>query len=117
MGEPADTIRPVWRTRLAAVAIAWMGLVVGTTLASSRLLEVLPGDVLPFVAVSLYITPIPILLVWAFWVMLREPETGWLGPTVILAFVGGFVPAARPLFDAGVRLNFATHRAAYEAIV
>ena len=122
MGEPADTIRPesilpVWRTRLAAVAIAWMGLVIGTTLASSRLLETLPGEVVPFVAVSLYITPIPILLVWSFWTMLREPLTGWLAPTVILAFSGGFVAAAPVLFDAGVTLNFAAHRPAYEALV
>ena len=122
MGDTADTIppdaiKPVWRTRLAAVAIAWMGLVVGTTLASSRLLETLPGDAIPFVAVSLYITPIPILLVWAFWTMLREPVTGWLAPTVILAFAGGFVAAAPPLFDLGVSLNFAAHRAAYRDIV
>lgn len=122
MGEPADTIRPdaiqpVWRTRLAAVAIAWMGLVVGTTLASSRLLETLPGEVVPFVAVSLYITPIPILLAWSFWTMLREPLTGWLAPTVILAFSGGFVAAAPVLFDAGVALNFAAHRPAYDALI
>ena len=117
MGEATDTMRPIWRTRLAAVLVAWMGLVVGTTLASSRLLEVLPADVLPFVVVSLYLTPIPILLIWAFWSMLREPETGWLAPTVLLAFCGGFVPASRLLFDAGVSLNFAVHRPAYEAIV
>ena len=122
MGEPAETIRPdaiqpVWRTRLAAVAIAWMGLVVGTTLASSRLLETLPGEVVPFVAVSLYITPIPILLVWSFWTMLREPVTGWLAPTAVLAFSGGFVAAAPVLFDAGVALNFAAHRPAYDALI
>jgi hypothetical protein len=117
MGEAADTIRPIWRTRLAAALVAWMGLVVGATLASSRLLEVLPADVLPFAAVSLYITPIPIFLVWGFWAMLREPLTGWVAPTVVLAFCGAFVPAAKPLFDAGVALNFAARRPAYEAIV
>ena len=117
MGEPADTFRPVWRTRLAAVGVAWMTLVVGVTLASSRLLEVVPGEAVPFVAFSLYITPIPVLLVWSFWAMLREPVTAWLAPTVILGFCGGFVPAAGPLFDAGVALNFASHRPAYEDIV
>ena len=117
MGEPADTIRPVWRTRLAAVLLAWMGLVVGTTLASSRLLELLPPSATPFMAIGLYIVPIPILLVWGFWAMLREPMTGWLAPTIVMAFCGAFIPAFRPLFDAGVSLNFAAHRPAYEAIV
>src|SRR5689334_17685348 len=117
MGEAADTIRPVWRTRLAAALVAWMGLVIGATLASSRLLEVLPASVLPFAAFSLFITPIPIFLVWGFWTMLREPLTGWLAPTVVLAFCGGFVPAFKPLFDLGVNLNFAARRPAYEAIV
>jgi len=73
MGDPADTMRPVWRTRLAAALLAWMGLVIGATLASSRLLESLPAGSLPFVALGLYIAPIPILLVWSFWAMLREP--------------------------------------------
>ena len=117
MGEPADTIRPVWRTRLAAALLAWMGLVVGTTLASSRLLEVVPASGLPFLAVGLYLAPIPILLVCSFWAMLREPMTGWLAPTIVLAFCGGFIPVFRPLFDVGVSLNFAAHRPTYEAIV
>ena len=117
MGEAADTIRPVWRTRLGLVLIAWMGGVIGVTLASSRLLEVLPGAAVPFIAIGFYLTPIPILLVWGFWAMLREPLTGWLAPTLLLAFCGGMVPAFRPLFDAGVSLNFAAHRPAYEAIV
>ena len=49
--------------------------------------------------------------------MLREPVTGWLAPTVLMTFVGGFVPLFQPLFDAGVRLNFEARRPAYEAIV
>ena len=89
----------------------------GATLASSRLLETLPNGALPFVVVGIYLAPIPFLLAWGFWAMLREPLTGWLAPTIILAFCGGFVPAFRPLFDAGVALNFAAHRPAYEAIV
>jgi hypothetical protein len=117
MGEPVDTIRPVWRTPLAAALLAWMGLVVGTTLASSRLLELVPASGLPFLAIGLYIAPIPVLLVWSFWAMLREPVSGWLAPTIVLAFCGGFIPAFRPLFDVGVSLNFAAHRPAYEAIV
>ena len=40
------------------------------------------------------------LLVWGFWAMLREPMTGWLAPTLVLAFCGAFIPAFRPLFDA-----------------
>ena len=43
MGEPAETTRPIWRTSLAAALLAWMVLVIGATLASSRLLENLPG--------------------------------------------------------------------------
>ena len=117
MGEAADSLRPIWRTPLAAALIAWIGLVIGATLASSRLLESLPTGALPFVAVGLYLAPIPILLIWSFWAMLREPMTGWLAPTIVLAFCGGFVPAFRPLFDAGVDLNFAAHRPVYDAIV
>lgn len=122
MGESADTLRPevmkpVWRTPLAAAAAGWMGAVIGVTVASSRLLEVLPDNAAPFVFVGLYLAPIPVLLVWGFWVMLRDPLTGWLAPTVILAFVGAFVPAAPHLFNLGVALNFLAHREAYEEIV
>ena len=117
MGESAAPTRPIWRTRLALALAGWMLLVVGATLASSRLLEMLPGGTVPFAAIGLYIAPIPVLLAWGFWAMLREPLTGWLAPTVILAFCGAFVPAFRPLFDAGVSLNFAAHRPAYEAII
>jgi hypothetical protein len=119
MGEAADTEgpRPIWRTPLAAVLVAWMAIVVGATLGSSRLLESLPSNALPFLAVGLYLAPIPFLLIWGFWAMMREPVTGWLAPTLVLAFCGAFVPAFRPLFDAGVDLNFAAHRGAYDAIV
>jgi hypothetical protein len=76
-----------------------------------------PWPVIPIVANGLFLVPIPFLLVWGFWTMLREPVTGWLPPTVLLAFCGGFVPVSPLLFEAGVRLNFAVHRPAYEAIV
>lgn len=119
MGDAAEPQgpRPIWRTPLAAVLIAWMAIVVGATLGSSRLLESLPTGALPFLAVGIYLAPLPFLLVWSFWAMMREPVTGWLAPTIVLAFCGGFLPAFRPLFDAGVDLNFTAHRAAYDAIV
>lgn len=119
MGDAAEPQgpRPIWRTPLAAVLIAWMAIVLGATLGSSRLLESLPAGALPFLAVGVYLAPLPFLLIWSFWAMMREPVTGWLAPTIVLAFCGGFVPAFRPLFDAGVDLNFAAHRAAYDDIV
>ena len=58
-----------------------------------------------------------VLAAWSFWAMLREPMTGWLAPTILLAFCGAFVPASRPLLDAGAWLNFNAHRPAYDAIV
>ena len=117
MGETADTIRPVWRTRLAAALVAWMGLILGTTLASSRLLEVVSGHVLPYLAAALYIAPIPVFLAWGFWAMLREPMTGWLAPTIMLTFCGAFIAGFPQLFGAGVMLNFLAHRPTYDAIV
>lgn len=115
MGE-TPYIRPVWSTPLAAALLAWMGLVAVATFAAPRLMEVTPPAVAPFMIASLYVVAPLILLVWSFWTMLREPMTGWLAPTILMAFAGAFVPVARPLYDAGVRLNFDAHRPAYEAI-
>jgi len=115
MGE-TPYIRPVWRTRLAAALAAWMALVLAATLAAGRLMEITPPAVAPVLIVALYAVPPVILLVWSFWTMLREPMTGWLGPTVLMGFIGAFVPLAPVLYDAGVRLNFEARRPAYEAI-
>jgi len=117
MGEALNDMKPIWRTPLAGALVGWMLVVIGVTLGSSRLMENMPGGVLPLVVAGVYLVPIPILLVWGFWTMLREPVTGWLAPTVLLAFVGGFIPAFVPLFDAGVSLNFLTRRPAYDSIV
>lgn len=115
MGE-TPYIQPVWRTPLAAVLVAWMALATAATLAAARLMEVTPSEVAPLLLVGLFVIPPPTLLVWSFWTMLREPMTGWLAPTVLMAFCGAFVPAAQPLYEAGVRLNFEDRRPVYEAI-
>lgn len=117
MGDAAGTIRPIWRTPLAATLAGWMALVIGLTLGAGRIMEVLPGETLLVLAAGAYLAPVPILLAWSFWAMLREPMTGWLAPTILLAFCGAFVPASRPLLDAGAWLNFNAHRPAYDAIV
>jgi hypothetical protein len=115
MGE-TPYIRPVWRTGLAAALAAWMGLVVAAALSAGRLMEITPAAVAPFLIAGLFVVPPLILLVWSFWTMLREPMTGWLAPTILMAFCGAFVPLAQPLYDTGVRLNFEARRPAYEAI-
>lgn len=115
MGE-TPYIRPVWRTRLAAALAAWMGLVLAGTLAAGRLMELTPPALAPLVVAGLYVIPPLILLVWSFWTMLREPMTGWLGPTVLMGFIGAFVPLATPLYEAGVHLNFEARRPTYEVI-
>jgi hypothetical protein len=116
MGETSETYRPVWRTRLAAVMVAWMAVVIGLTLAAPRLVETAPPSFAPIAIVAIYLVPPPLLLVWSFWTMLREPMTGWIAPTLLMTFLGGFVPAFQPLLRTGVRMNFEAHRPAYEAI-
>lgn len=116
MGDATETIRPIWRTPLSAALAGWMAIVLGVTLASGRLMEIVPGDSILILAIALYVAPVPILLGWSFWAMLREPMTAWLAPTILLAFCSGFVPAMGPLLDVGTRLNFAAHRPAYVAI-
>ncbi|WP_156467342.1 MULTISPECIES: hypothetical protein [unclassified Phenylobacterium] len=115
MGE-RPYIRPVWRTRLAAVLVAWMVLAVSVMLAAARLMEVTPPSVAPMLVLALYVAPPPALLAWSFWHMMREPVTGWLAPTVLMTFCGALIPLAPPIYDLGVRLNFQARRPAYEAI-
>jgi hypothetical protein len=116
MGDMSVVARPIWRTRLAVVLVAWMVTVVTATLAAARLMEVTPDGLAPVVIAAVFVVPPPVLLVWSFWAMLREPVTGWLGPTVLMTFVGGFVPLFAPLYLAGVRLNFEARRPAYDEI-
>ena len=80
-------------------------------------MEIVPGEALPVLAVAVYAAPLPILLGWSIWAMLREPTTAWLAPTIFLAFCGAFVPAFGPLLEIGTRLNFESRRAVYDAIV
>lgn len=117
MGDATETIRPIWRTPLAAVLAAWMAMVVVTTLGAGRLMEIVPEGTILVLAIAAYLAPVPILLTWGFWAMLREPMTAWLAPTLLLAFCGGMVPALKPLLNVGARANFETHRATYDAIV
>ena len=116
MGDAAETIRPIWRTPLAAALAGWMTVVLGVTLASGRLMEIVPGETLLVLAVAVYVAPVPMLLGWSFWAMLREPMTAWLAPTILLAFCGGFAPAIQPLRDVAATINFAAHRPTYDAI-
>ena len=117
MGDVAETISPIWRTPLAAVLAAWMAMVIVATVGAGRLMEITPEGTILVLAVAVYVAPVPVLLGWSFWAMLREPMTAWLAPTLLLAFCGGMVPALKPLLDAGARANFETHRATYDAIV
>lgn len=117
MREAARQPRPVWRTWLAPVLAGWMALVVGLTLGAWRLAETTPDAV---VAGLLFIAFVPAplgLLVWSLWTMFRDPTTGWMAPSALLFFCGLMVPAHRPLYEAGARLNFEAHRPAYEEIV
>ena len=116
MGEMSVTDRPIWRTPLAVAIVAWMVMAMSVTLAAARLMEVTPEGAAPIVIMAIYVVPPPLLLGWSFWAMLREPVTGWLAPTVLMTFVGGFVPLFHPLYQTGIRLNFEQRRPAYEAI-
>jgi len=115
MGESLY-VRPVLRTRLAAALAAWMALVVGGLLAAARLMEITPPAVAPLLVAGVFVVPPPILLVWSFWAMLREPITGWMAPAALMTFLGGLIPAFMPLYEAGVRMNFDARRPTYEAI-
>lgn len=117
MGETADHPRPIWRTPLAAALAAWMAGIVGATLAAPAILETAPGAAGPVILAAIFVVPPPVLAVWSFWTLLSDPETGWIAPTVLMSFLGAFVPGFQPLLDAGVRLNFEARRPAYEAIV
>lgn len=116
MGDDAETFRPLWRTPLAAVLAAWMAMVIGATLAAGRLMEIVPDGTLLVLAAGIYLAPVPVLLAWSFWAMLREPMTAWMAPTLLLAFCGAVAPALGPLLDVGARANFAAHRSTYDAI-
>jgi hypothetical protein len=116
MGEADDT-RPLWRTPLAAALAAWMGVTVGALVGAWRIAEAAPAGVLPGLAVGLGVIAPVGLLVWSLWTMLRDPVTGWMAPAALLFFLGAMVPGWRPLADAGMRMNFETHVATYDAIV
>lgn len=115
MGE-SPYIRPVWRTPLAAALVAWMSLATAAIIAAPRLMEVTPPAAAPVLIATVFLIPLPMLMIWSFWSMMREPMTGWLAPTVLMTFCGAVVPAAPPLYEMGVRLNFEDRRPIYEAI-
>jgi len=116
MGEAPSDPKPVWRTPLAAALVVWMVLVVATALAAARLVEVARTETALVVILGVFVVAPPVLLVWSLWTMMREPVTGWIAPTVLMAFCGSFVPLLEPLLDAGVRLNFEARKPLYEAI-
>ncbi|MBL8769817.1 MAG: hypothetical protein JNK30_00420 [Phenylobacterium sp.] len=117
MDNPGDSYTPVWRTPLAMALLAWMGLAIGAIVGVWRGLETLPPGVVLGLAAGLLVACPVLLLIWSFWTMMRDPVTGWIAPSALLAFLGGMVPAWGPLLDAGVRLNFESHRPTYEAVV
>ena len=55
MGDGTETIRPIWRTPLAAALAGWMTVVLGVTLASGRLMEIIPGETILVLAVTVYV--------------------------------------------------------------
>jgi hypothetical protein len=108
---------PIWRTRLWPFLIAWMGLIAATPFAVWPMAEAAsPSPVIAGLVVLLGVGPV-LLLLWSLVVMMREPVTGWIAPTMLLAFCGGLIPAAMPMLEAGQRLNFDAHRPVYEALV
>jgi len=112
-----EQFRPVWRTPLAALLIGWMGFTPGLLLGAWRIAETAPPGFLLGLAVSNFAVAPVVLLVWSLWAMARDPVTGWLAPSAFLFFCGAMIPAWQPLTDAGMRLNFQDHRAAYDVIV
>lgn len=116
MGEPED-VRPLWRTPLGAALVAWMVVTIGALVGAWRIAETSPFGVVIGLALGLGVAAPGGLLVWSLWAMMRDPVTGWLAPAGLLFFLGGLVPAWRPLVDIGMRLNFDNHRATYEAVV
>ncbi|MBL8556936.1 MAG: hypothetical protein JNL41_21875 [Phenylobacterium sp.] len=113
----SDSFTPVWRSPLALMMLAWMGLAIGGILGAWRTIEALPPMIALSVGVGLLLVAPAMLLVWSFWAMMRDPVTGWIAPSALLAFLGGMIPAWGPLLDAGIRLNFESHHAAYDEIV
>lgn len=117
MDGPQDSFTPVWRTPLAVMTLAWIGVALGGLLAAWRALELLPPAIAFALAMGIYVVAPVLLLVWAFLTMMRDPVTGWMAPSALLAFAGALVPAWQPLLDYGARLNFEAHRPQYDAIV
>jgi hypothetical protein len=117
MDDPGDSFTPVWRSPLAMVLLAWMVLAIGGILGAWRAMEALPPMMALGLAMGLFVLAPVLLLAWSFWTMMRDPVTGWIAPSALLTFLGAMVPAWGPLLDAGVRLNFETHHAAYDVIV
>ena len=109
--------RPIWRTGLAAALAAWMALVLAALLSVWRLGEVLSFESLLGLGVALFVVAPIALLLLSLLAMLRYPATGWMAPAALLFFAGAMVPAFRPITQQALRLNFAAHRPAYDAIV
>ncbi len=108
---------PIWRTRLWPLLIAWMGLVAAAPFGIWPLAEQLPTAPVGLLLAVLFTVAPLVLLIWALVVMMREPVSGWIAPAMLLGFAGAMVPAAQPLIDAGRRVNFESHRSAYEALI
>ena len=83
MGDGSVIERPVWRTPLAVALVAWMGMAVVMTLGAARLMEATPEGLAPVMIAAVFVIPPPTLAIWSFWVMLREPVTGWIAPALV----------------------------------
>lgn len=109
-------MKAFWRTRLALVLLAWMGLSLIVTLGWGRLAELAPW--LPALAISTLVgLPVLPLLIWCIIAVLRQPRLLWPAPVLVVVFGVVFVLAFERLMLAGTYLNFLSHRDAYRSIV
>lgn len=108
---------PIWRTRLWPALMAWMGLAVAAPFGVWPLEEQAPLSVVAGTLILLFVVAPAVLLAWSLVHMMREPVSGWICPTLMLAFCGSLVPAARPLADAGLLLNLHAHTSVYERLI
>lgn len=105
-----------WRTRLALVLLAWMGLSLIVTLGWGRLAELSPWLPAPLF-LSVVVLPALPLLIWSFWAVARRPRSLWPAPILVVVFGVVFVLTFERLMLAGTYLNFLSHRDAYRSIV
>jgi len=108
---------PVWRTLLAKTLAVWMVIALVSFLAAARLTELLPVWAFSAFIVMLYLVAPVALLAWSTAMLIRRPRVNWPALAALLTCCVGLFASERMLFDAGVHLNFLSHRSAYDRIV